>query len=147
MSNRTRRRPVQRILGCSGLLRRRNADRRGAAAVELAVVAPLFIFLIFATVEIARMFMVQHMILNASREGARTAVADSATSEEIEERVEEFLEDNGIEGATVTADKNSESVRVSVSIPYADVTWIPSPEFLRHATLEASTKMRTEGPG
>ena len=52
--------------------------RRGAAVVEFAIVAPLFFLLIFGMIEYGRMVMVQQVITNASREGARRAVAKTA---------------------------------------------------------------------
>ena len=53
--------------------------RRGAAAVEFAVVAPIFLLLVFGMIEYGRMVMVQQVLTNASREGARCAVLDGAT--------------------------------------------------------------------
>ena len=54
--------------------------RFGAAAVEFAIVAPLFFLLVFGMVEFGRMVMIQQVLTNGSREGARKAVLDGATS-------------------------------------------------------------------
>ncbi len=54
-------------------------NRRGAAVVEFAVVAPVFFLLVFGMIEFGRAIMVQQILTNASREGARVAVLDSPT--------------------------------------------------------------------
>jgi hypothetical protein len=43
----------------------------GATAVELAIILPLFIFLIFGAMDLAHAFYIEHIITTASREGAR----------------------------------------------------------------------------
>ncbi|HUG68005.1 MAG TPA: TadE family protein [Pirellulaceae bacterium] len=45
--------------------------QRGAAAVEFAAVAPIFVLLLFGMLEFGRMVMVQQILTNATREGAR----------------------------------------------------------------------------
>ncbi len=48
-------------------------NRRGTAAVEFALVAPVFFLLVFGMIEYGRMVMVQQVITNASREGRASA--------------------------------------------------------------------------
>ncbi|MGB6041722.1 MAG: TadE family protein, partial [Pirellulales bacterium] len=50
--------------------------RRGVAAVEFALVAPLFVLMVMGMIEVGRAIMVQQVLTNASREGARRAVLD-----------------------------------------------------------------------
>lgn len=56
--------------------------RRGAAIVEMAVVSPLLLTMIFGVIEFGNSFMIRQMLTNAAREGARVAaiqpVADDA---------------------------------------------------------------------
>jgi len=58
------------------------SKRRGAAVVEMAVISPILITLIFGVIEFGWAFMVRQMVTNGAREGARTAaiqtVADDA---------------------------------------------------------------------
>ncbi len=42
--------------------------------VEFAIVAPIFFLLIFGMIEFGRVVMVQQLLTNASREGARLGV-------------------------------------------------------------------------
>ena len=47
--------------------------RRGVAAVEFALILPLFIFLLLAIVDYGWFFMIELATTNAAREGARAA--------------------------------------------------------------------------
>ena len=51
--------------------------------MEFAVVAPIFFLLILGMVEFGRMMMVQQVLTNASREGARIAVLDNTTTADV----------------------------------------------------------------
>ncbi len=51
--------------------------------MEFAVVAPVFLLLVFGMIEYGRMVMVQQVITNASREGARVAVLDGSTAVDV----------------------------------------------------------------
>jgi hypothetical protein len=126
-------------------------NRRAAAAVEFAIVAPIFFLLVLGMIEYGRMVMVQQVITNASREGAREAVLDGATVASVTSTVNEYLTTGSISGATVTVDPNplsdaefGDPVTVTVSIPFDQVSWLPSPMYLGGRTMTASTVMRRE---
>jgi hypothetical protein len=51
-------------------------SRRGAVAVEFAVVAPIFVAMLFGLIELGRAFETQNMLEVAAREGARFASMD-----------------------------------------------------------------------
>jgi Flp pilus assembly protein TadG len=130
-------------------LYRRN--RRATAAVEFALVAPVFLLLVLGMIEYGRMVMVQQVITNASREGARQAVLDGATTAEVQTVVNDYLASGSITGATVTVTPNpptnaefGDPVTVAVSIPFSQVSWLPSPMYLGGKTLIATTVMRRE---
>jgi Flp pilus assembly protein TadG len=125
--------------------------RRGAAAVEFAIVAPVFFLLVFGMVEFGRMVMVQQVITNASREGARLAVLDGTNTAAVQSAVNTYLTSAAVPGATVTVVPNpptsagyGDPVTVTVSVPFDQVSWLPSPMFLGGKTLTASTVMRRE---
>ena len=131
-----------------GLCRR---NRRGAAAVEFAVVAPVFFLLVFGMIEFGRMVMVQQVITNGSREGARIAVLDGTDTGEVTTAVDTYLSNAAVTGATVTVSPDppnsagyGEPVTVTVSIPFDQVSWLPSPMFLGGSTMTATTVMRRE---
>lgn len=58
----------------------RRTPRRGAAAVEFAMVAIVLMMLLFGIIEYARFLFVDHMMANACREATRFAVVSSAST-------------------------------------------------------------------
>ena len=133
------------------LCRSYRKKRRGAAAVEFAVVAPIFLLLVFGMIEYGRMVMVQQVLTNASREGARIGVLDGSTNEEVLDRVTHYLTSGSIQGANITVTPTNpedagfgEPVTVTVDIDFSQVSWLPSPMYLGGTTLSATTVMRRE---
>lgn len=126
-------------------------NRRGAAAVEFAVVSPVLFLLIFGMIEYGRMVMVQQVITNAAREGARKAVLDGSTSSDVTTVVSNYLTSAKISGATTTVNPTNpssatsgSSVTVTVSVPYSSVSWLPHNFWLGSKTLTATSVMRRE---
>jgi Flp pilus assembly protein TadG len=126
-------------------------NQRGASAVEFAVVAPVFFLLIFGMIEYGRMVMVQQVITNASREGCRRAVIDGSTYNDVQAAVNNYLTSAGIKNTTLTVNPNPPNtatagspVTVTVSVPFSQVSWLPSPMFLGGTQLRATTVMRRE---
>ena len=106
-------------------------NRRGAAVVEFAVVVPIFLTLVFGMIEYGRMVMVQQIITNAAREGARVAILTTATTSSVTSTVTTYLTNVSITGETVTVSPNPPTsaaagtgVTVTVSIPYSSVSWM-----------------------
>ena len=125
--------------------------RRGAAVVEFAVVAPILFLLVFGMIEYGRLVMVQQVLTNATREGARKGVLDGSTTSEVETTVTNYLTSANISGATVTISPNppnsagfGEPVTVSVSVPFDQVSWLPAPMFLGGVDMAATSVMRRE---
>src|SRR4051794_25329721 len=56
------------------------SPRRGASAVEFALVAIIFLMFFFGILEVSRLLFVRNMMDNAAREGARFAVVTSGFS-------------------------------------------------------------------
>ena len=131
-------------------------NRQGAAAVEFAVVAPVFFLMVFGMIEIGRAVMVQQVLTNASREGARIAVLDSPTPTHntVVSTVTSYLQNGGVPAGSATITMNpteptsagyGQSVTVTVQVPFSSVSWLPKPIFLGASTnLTASTVMRRE---
>ena len=132
---------------------KRNPRRRGVAAVEFAIVAPMLVILAFGIIEVGRLMVVQQLLTNASREGARQAVVHSATGMNVESIVTDYLKNGTVSEANVTVTPSNlttlgfgEPVTVSVSVPFDRVSWLPSPFFFQGRTLSAETTMRAESP-
>ncbi|HEY2826374.1 MAG TPA: TadE family protein, partial [Pirellulales bacterium] len=105
-------------------------------------------------VESGRMIMVQQVITNAAREGARVGVLDGSTNSDVQTAVKNYLVAAKISTTAVTITPNpnppssaatGDPVTVTVSIPFKNVSWLPSPLYLGSTTLSAVAVMRREG--
>ena len=141
----------RRRAGSGFIAQYRGRGRRGAAATEFAIVAPLFILLVFGIIELGRGLMVQQVLVNASRVGARQAITVGASSAEVQAAVVDYAESVAVSGVSVSVSPDPTTVpagtmvEVDVSVPYSAVSWLPAPWFLGGATLRAESTMRKEG--
>ncbi len=130
--------------------KRAKKKRLGAAVVEFALIVPIFLTLVFGIIEFGRLMMVQQVLVNASREGARRAVLEGATVADVTQEVSNYLSSSSInvpsESIVVSPDPtsifNNENISVSISIPFSSVSWMP-PLFYS-GDLQANTTMRSE---
>ncbi|MEN0111963.1 MAG: TadE family protein [Planctomycetota bacterium] len=125
--------------------------RRGASAVEFAIVAPVFFLVVLGIIEFGRMVMVQQVITNAAREGARIAVLDSATTARVTQRVNDYLSAASLPAAAVTVTPSpptsagfDEPVNVQVRIPFSAVSALSRPFMSGATVLTAESVMRRE---
>ena len=133
--------------------RHKSRRRRGAAVVEFAVVAPLIFLILFGMIEFGRMLMVQQILTNASREGARRAIIESSTVPEVTTVITDYLQTNSVSGAILSIDPPDlttlgagDPITVSVSVQYDQVSWLPTPQYLGGVTLQGISTMRAERP-
>lgn len=124
---------------------------RGSSVVEFAVVSPLLIMLTFGMMEVGRGFMVKQLVINASREGARMAVLPASDANTVITKVQQDLAASSVSGAQVTispaalsAAPAGTAVTVSITVPAANVSWIPTPMFMLGKDVQAQTTMRRE---
>ena len=130
---------------------KRRTSRRGASAVEFAIVAPIFFMVVLGIIEFGRMAMVQQVITNAAREGARVGILDGSTYATVDAKVRQYLNASAIKGGKVKVVPDPPSsagfdqpVTVTVSIPFDDVSWLPAPFFIKKTVLSAEAVMRRE---
>ena len=140
-----------RLRQSSRRTRRRAAPRHGVAAVEFAIVAPIFFMLVIGIIEIGRAMMVQQVLINASRVGARRAVMLSSSQQAVTDAVNEYATGVGISGLDIAISPDpgtanaGQPITVGVEIDYQDVSWLPAPWFMGGKQLTASSVMRKEG--
>ena len=80
-------------------------SRRGVAATEFALCLPLLVALVLGLIECGRAMQVKHMISAAAREGARSAILDGSTNEDVEDLVTDIVVDSlGVERSDVTVE-------------------------------------------
>jgi Flp pilus assembly protein TadG len=102
------------------------ADDRGAAAVELAIVLPVMMLLIFGLIDFGRAMSQQIMLTEAVREGARVG-ALSGTTTDVKNQVTSILgSDFAVNNytptvCTIASSSTADSI-VTVSHPYTALT-------------------------
>jgi len=129
----------------------RRKRRRGTAAVEFAVIAPLMMLFTFGLVEIGRLMMVKSQAVQATREGARLAVVPTASSDSVINKVNETLQILSIYGATIELEPGALSaaapgsfVKVRVRIDPKSITWVPGFLDANMPDIVVETVMRRE---
>src|SRR5439155_973404 len=133
----------------------RRDRRRGAAAVEFAVVASLLFLLVFGIIEIGRAMMVMEMLNNGARNGARVGTLAGSSNTDVTNAVNSALASGGFSGTTTAIQVNGQagnvnsaapgdSITVTVQVPYNNVTWLPASMFLAGRTLSSTVVMRHE---
>ena len=128
--------------------------RRGAAMVEMALVLPLLIALLFGIIEYGWMFFRAAQVNQAARHGARTAVRPAASVEEVEDAVASVMDGAGLgdSGYTIVLTPEDlvaevgEPLTVEVSLEYGPQSltgfdFLPTPE-----SLYGHSTMAKEGP-
>lgn len=121
------------------LVRNPRRSRRGAAAVEFAVVLLFLVPLLMGLWEVGRLVEVEQHLNNAVREGARQASTGNKTTAQVQQDVINYLAANGITAAksdvTVTnltsSARNDPStsvqldrLRVEIKISFDSVRWV-----------------------
>ena len=143
---------MRRAYKLDKLCRSSRKKRIGAAVVEFAVVAPIFILFVFGMIEYGRMVMVQQVLTNASREGARVAILEGSTRDDVIGAVVDYCAAGQItitdSNVSVPQDPefagDGDPVTVTVGVAFRDVSWLPSPMYLGAAQLSATSVMRKE---
>lgn len=134
----------------------RRYARRGASAVEMALVSPVLVTLLLGMIEGTRLGMVTQLLTTAAREGCRVAVLDGMTQTDVQDRIDAVLTGSGISVDTVTPTCTSPytwtsapsgtAITVSLSIPYSQVSWLKLSSFFNDATINTSATMSSERP-
>jgi Flp pilus assembly protein TadG len=131
--------------------RRSRRDRRGAALVEFALVVPVFFLMVFGILEFGRAMMVEAALANAARAGARAAAMDGARVSDVTDAVNGSLSCAGLPDVTPTVAPNppsnaaaGQNVTVTVKVPFSQISWLPTPQWLGSVSLTATSIQRRE---
>jgi Flp pilus assembly protein TadG len=129
-------------------LKQRRHVKRGAAAVEFAVTAPVFFLFLLAAFEFGWLNVIRHTADNAAYEGARAAMVPGATATDAKAKADSILKIVGARGAKVTITPSAltpttTEVTVAVDVPMRRNGLIV-PRFTSKTTLHSESTLRTE---
>jgi Flp pilus assembly protein TadG len=133
----------------------RDRGRRALSLVEMALILPLLVFVTFAVIEYAWMFLNQHQVTNAAREAARLASLSASTSAQVNTEIGTLMTQYnlGSSGYTakltptdITTATRGQLVSVQIIVPYTNIeltgfTLLPLP-----TNLNAKVSIEKEGP-
>jgi Flp pilus assembly protein TadG len=132
--------------------------RAGASMLEFALVFPLFLAAILGILEFGRAFMVNQVMISASRAGVRKAIIAGTDEAVVKQAIEDEITANLTtvktsdvvitylvdgEKGTFTGANRGAQIAVRVQIPFASVA-VASPMFMGNATLTGECVMRRE---
>ena len=138
-------------------------SRSGAALVEMALVLPVFLMVIFGIIEFGRGMMVGQMVTNAAREGARLGVISGNSNADVETKVKDFILDatgianvdvavtititpdpSNVDPVNVLANSNTgDFIKVKVAVSAEKATLL-QPDFLTGKSIVGIATMRHE---
>ena len=129
--------------------KKRANERRGAAMVEFAIVAPIVFLLFFAAFEFCRANMIRHTVDNAVYEAARVGIVPGATAAEAQQEAQRILTTIGIVDFSIQVtpgviDEDTEQVTVRVQVPFDGNSFIPN-SFLNGKSVDRELTMVREG--
>lgn len=125
-------------------------DRHGAVAVEMAVVLPVLLLLIFGIIESCNLIFLKQALTVAAYEGVRASIADGATDADINQKADQILNDRKVKSSTLKITPANFSsaaygsyIAVEVSAPYSTNSIIPG-WFFGSVTLKSKVRMMKE---
>ena len=125
--------------------------RRGVAVVEMAVVLPLLLALLFGIIEFGWVFMIRQTVVNAAREGCRVAVLRTSTNDDVGDRVRAVMATlgyaEGTEWSFTATDVIAGVQNVTVSISLDAVSLTGGFILTGGSDMEGTCTMRKEGVG
>ena len=120
--------------------------------VEMAIVLPLLMLLLFGMMEYGWVFLRVSQINMAARNGVRTAVRPGATDTQVTTAVSTVMTDAGMQNSNYTlthSDLNvgvGNAVSVHISVDYSKLTLTGTKLIPLPTTLHAWGTMAKEGP-
>jgi Flp pilus assembly protein TadG len=127
--------------------------RRGTVAVEMALLLPLLLLLLFGMLEYGSLFWRAQQIGAAARQGARIGALPSGTATAVTTTVDAMMDNAGLGDAGYSVTLNpanpaalapGETFTVTITVPYPAIQLtgfpVPTPD-----DIERSTTMAKEG--
>ena len=128
----------------------RRRQRRAAAVVEMALVTPVLLSMLFGIIEYGWVFTIKQTLTNAAREGCRVATLQGSTDAQINSAVTTYLGATGLKSVDYTITKHhatssDPTEQVSVTVPYGKVSLLGGFFGSTSWSLGSTCTMRKEG--
>jgi Flp pilus assembly protein TadG len=107
--------------------------------------------MVIGFIEFGRALMVQEVLINASRVGARMASTTGSSSGAVQSAVTSYASSVAVPNVSVTVSPDpatapaGTAITVTAAVPFDKVSWMHTAWFLGGKTLKANSQMRKEG--
>ena len=130
--------------------------RKGAATLEFALVSPIVIFIVLASIQFAGLLMSQNVLTAAAREGGRVASMPSTVSDHtVIAAVQDRLSRGGVNPALISIKVDTpteewenldtgDEMTVSVSGSMREMSWIGAVSIIPSTTLSSEITYKRE---
>lgn len=99
--------------------RARRRDERGSTSLELVILFPVVLLLIFAGIQGALYYHARNVALSAAQQGVRAAKAENGSSDQGRQAAQAFVDqaggDNVMTGVNVTSNRGANEATVTVT--------------------------------
>ena len=121
----------------------RGGGARGQATLELALVLPVVLAMTLLVVQVGLVVRDQQLVVNAAREGARSAATEPA----LEAARQAAVNSGGLDPGRLAIALHADGSTVTVTATYRSATDVPLiGPLLRDVTLTESVTMHKEAP-
>lgn len=135
----------------------RDPRRRGALTVEMALITPVLLILIFGIMQVGYAFMVQHALQDVARQGCRAASLRTRSQSAVTSAIQTQLQAEGITPSKTTSTifvndlsqdlasaSAGDEVTVRIAMSLADVALFPGFFSNFTGTVQGSYTLRCE---
>ena len=128
---------------------RNRQKRRGASAVEFAMVAPAFLIVIFSCIEFSRISMMRNLTQSAAYEAARLVIIEGSTNQDAIDEANLILSRLGTSGAVINVNDGAEitfetsEVTVRIEIPMSENSLV-FPQIYNDKRIVSEVTLNTE---
>jgi Flp pilus assembly protein TadG len=114
-------------------------DQHGVAAIEFAMIAPIFFGLLVGTIDVGRYMWTLNTMQYAIDQGVRAGVVQKLSTDEVTEVVKTSLA--GLDAAAFNVDVNLDASSLSIIIDTNYVFLFPISSFKSSTTISLRTEM------
>ena len=109
-----------------------DGKRSGSAVVELALILPVLVLIVFGSIEANNAIYLQQVLTEVAYQGALEGVDVSATEQDVINRMQDYVDETSFSGVTFDVEGTDgtdfdllvpgDSFRVSVTAPYESLS-------------------------